>query len=147
MKSFMQSTAIIFIATFGSLACADTGTKLSLSIELKEGETVVSKPRLIVLNGRHAGIEVGAVPVAGGTSSPNPLGWKIDILPTMANAEEVQTKFDIRVTSASSEGLASTRSMSVETRQSLGKTISIQIPGADGQQPLSLSLRTDLAAQ
>ena len=136
------------LATFGSLSYAsDAGTKLSLSMELMEGDTVVGKPRIVVMTGRHASIEIGSVPAAVGATPAAQLGWKVDIMPMMASASEVRTSLDVKFTAASESGVTNTRSLSVDTRQALGKTIVIQIPGSEGQQPLSLSLKTDLATQ
>lgn len=144
----LKTALIVLLATASSLVCAsDAGTKLSLSMELMEGETVVGKPRLVVMTGRHARVEIGAVPLPAGTNAATQLGWQVDVVPMMASPDEVKTSLDITFTAAGDGGVTSTRSMSVDTRQKLGKTIVIQIPGTEGQQPLSLSLKTDLATQ
>lgn len=142
MKSSLQSVFVILLLTFSSFASAtDMGTRLLLSMELKEGETIVSKPKLIVLNGKRASVEVGSA----GTNPFSQMGWKIEVMPMLANADDLITNFNIKVSALGADGISQTRSMSVETKQSLGKEVLIQLPGADGQQPLSLSLKTDLA--
>jgi membrane-associated protease RseP (regulator of RpoE activity) len=116
-------------------------------MELMEGETVVGKPRLVVMTGRQARVEIGAVPAPAGTSAATQLGWQVDVTSMMDSPDVVKTSLDIKFTAAGDGGVTSTRSMSVDTRQMLGKTVVIYIPGSEGQQPLSLSLKTDLATQ
>ena len=148
MRYLLQLTLAILIALFNASAFGtDARTIFSISVEMKEGDLIIAKPRVSVIAGERAAIEIDSKVAAEGASPPRQQTWKVDALPTLSSAGDVHTAFDVKFSSSVLGGVTQTRSMAFEIRQDLDKTTVLQLPGTDDQPPMTLSVKIDLVAQ
>lgn len=146
MKTLWQTALGILLVSLNSLvSAADRQPTLLLTMEVKEGEMLVGSPKLSVTAGKRASLRIGTA--AAGTELAVADGWSIDALPTLAPTGEVLTSFQVKYSVSSAGGSVRTRNLAVETKQMPGETITIQIPGEDGEPPLSLHVKADIVAR
>ena len=148
MKSILQTIFFAVLTIVSTSANAsDVRAKLSLAMELKEGETTIGKPRIIVVSGEQGSIVVGSS-IAAMTAEPRQqYDYRIAVLPTLEATGELLTAYDVTViTPASDSGTSNTRVVKVKIKQMPGEAITIQIPGRDGEQPVDLKVKTDIVS-
>ena len=148
MRYLLQLTLAILFASFNASASAtDARTIFSLSMEMKEGELILAQPRMSVIAGERATIEIDSKVAAEGASPPRQQTWKVEALPTLAPTGDVHTSFNVKFSSSVPSGVTQSRSMALETKQDLGKTTVWKFPVTDDQPPMTLSVKIDLVAQ
>lgn len=137
-------------AILASLFCAhalagavDAPTALTLSMELKEGDAVVGTPRMVVLSGARASISVGSKTAGTSTGASGQHDWNVNVQPTLDPSGDVLTSFSIKFSALAANGATNTRSMSAEIKQTLGESITIQIPGSSDEPPLSVTMKAE----
>ena len=148
MKSILQTiffAVLTIVSTFAN--ASDVRAKLSLAMELKEGETTIGKPRIIVVSGEQGNIAVGANPAATATEPGQQYEYRIAVLPELEATGELLTAYDVTViTPASDSGTSNIRTVKVKIKQMPGEAITIKIPGGDGQQSVNLKVKTDIVS-
>lgn len=148
MRYLLLLTFAILIASLNiSAGATDARTVFSLSMEMKEGDLTIAKPRVSVIAGERASIEIDSKVAADGASLSQQQTWKVDALPKLAPTGDVHTSFNVKFSSSESGGVTQTRSMAFEIKQDLGKTTVLQFPGTNDQPPMSLSVKIELVAQ
>ena len=134
--------------TLGLVASAsDTRTKLSVAMELKQGETVVGSPRVIVIDGERATVELGARTSGENAGCAYPRGWWIEITPKLEAPGEVTTSISFKSFTVSADCVPSSRTKSMKTAQKLGAAILLMMPASNYDPELLLSIKTDFIAE
>ena len=148
MRYLLLLTFAILIASLNiSASATDARTVFSISMEMKEGDLTIAKPRVSVIAGERASIEIDSKVAADGASLSHQQTWKVDALPTLAPTGDVHTSFNVKFSSSVPGGVTQSRSMALETKQDLGKTTVLKFPGTADQPPMSLSVKIDLVTQ
>ncbi len=148
MKSISQAVfyALLVIASTFAHA-ADDGSKLFLTMELKDGETTIGTPKIVVVSGEKGSIAVGSKSVSAATGVLQQRDYRIDVMPALEATGELLTSYEVTIISPASDGGASnTRTMKMKIKQKPGETIMLQVPGANGEQPLQLTVKTDIVS-
>ena len=148
MKLISQTVFVFLLAIVSTFANAsDVRAKLSLAMELKEGETTIGKPRIIVVSGEQGSIVVGSS-IAATTAEPRQqYDYRIAVLPTLEATGELLTAYDVTViTPLSDKGASNIRTVKLKIKQMPGEAITIQIPGRDGEHPVNLKVKTDIVS-
>ena len=148
MKSISQTIFFAVLSIVSTFANAsDVRAKLSLAMELKEGETTIGKPRIIVVSGEQGSIAVGSNPAATAIEPGQQYDYRIAVLPTLEATGELLTAYDVTViTPLSDKGASNIRTVKLKIKQMPGEAITIKIPGGDGEQPLNLKVKTDIVS-
>ncbi|MEQ1517936.1 MAG: hypothetical protein ABL931_15765 [Usitatibacteraceae bacterium] len=148
MKILLQSALAFLLATSGLVASAsEASPKLSVAMALIQGETVVGSPRVVVLNGERATVEVGPQTGDENTGCTYPRGWWVDITPKLEAAGEVSTSIKFKSFKISADCVPSSRNVSMKTVQKLGATILLTMPASNYDPELLLSIKTDIIAE
>ena len=146
MKSISQTVFFAIFTVISTFANAsDVGAKLSLAMELKDGETTIGTPRIIVVSGEQGNIAVS--PKTTVTEPRQQRDYRIAASPSLGAMGELVTAYEVTVISPASDSVAAnTRTMKMKIKQKLGETIILQVPGANGEQPLQLTVKTDIVS-
>ena len=142
----LTALATVVLTAHPSVYAAQSDTKLSLSIELKEGDTVVAKPRLIVIAGERASVEVGGKGATGNAAPVDGRQWRVEVTPVLEGADQVSTEINFKSNWVAADGIKRDRSMTTKTLQKLGEAMFIVMPATDIEPALSLTIKTDIVA-
>ena len=140
----LTAFATLVLTAHPSVYAAQSDPKLSLSIELKEGDTVVAKPRLIVIAGERASVEVGGKGATGNAEPLDKRQWRVEVTPVLEGTDQVSTKINFKTIWVAADGVKRDRSMNMKTVQKLGEAMLLVIPANDVDPALSLTIKTDI---
>ena len=145
MKLLLLTALVTVVLTaHPSVYAAQSDTKLSLSIELKEGDTVIAKPRLIVIAGERASVEVGGKGASGNAEPVDGRQWWVEVTPVLEGTDQVSTKINFKSIGVAADGIKRGRSMITKTVQKLGEAMLLVMPADDVDPALSLTIKTDI---
>ena len=148
MKSLpLTMLVIVLFSVMPSATAIESSSKLSVSMELKEGETIVGTPRVIVVNGERATVELGSKFGAGNTDCAYPRGWWVDVTPMLEEPGQVSTKVTFKSFQVTADCVPSSRNMTMKIMQKLGEPILLQMPANNFDPLLALTIKTDVIAQ
>ena len=134
---------LVIASTF--VHASDVGTKLFLAMELKDGETTIGTPKIVVVSGEQGSIAIGSNTTV--TEPRQQRDYRIAVLPTLEATGELLTTYEVTViTPASDSVAANTRNMKMRIKQKPGETIMLQVPSANGQPPLHLTVKIDIVS-
>jgi hypothetical protein len=149
---------VLFAAALGAalntaaIARADDATealpKHAISIVIASGNKMLGAPRVIVLDGKKASIEVGQKHEPGiSPTSIKTQSVKLSLTPTTGDDDKVQVKMEIQVTDEISGDTPSRTTRETRTTLALarGKQASVSVPEGSLGAPLDIRLQIDAA--
>ncbi len=148
MKSISQAVFFALLGISSAFAQpSEVGTKLLLAMELKDGETTIGAPKIVVVSGEKASIVVGSKSVSAATGALLQQNYKIDVMPALEANGELLTSYEVTVISPASNGDASnTRTVKMKIKQKPGETVMLQVPATNGEPPMNLTVKTDIVS-